>query len=87
MPDWTKGGRGVTARRMSPNASPFALTHFEIALTPRELSVLQWCAEANGLTDDELEVHGECGDGDIVGRLEELGLVRFDGDFFKVVWN
>ncbi len=67
--------------------SPFALVHFEIALTPRELHVLQWCAQADGLTDVELEVHGECGDGHVIDRLETMGLVRFDGDFFKVVWN
>lgn len=67
--------------------SPFAIVRFEIALTPREIHVLQWCAQAGGLTDDELEVHGECGDGHVIDRLEEMGLVRYDGDFFKVVWN
>jgi hypothetical protein len=61
---------------MSPPGTPFALAHLEVALTPRELSVLQWCAEAGGLTDDELEVHGECGDGHVIDRLEGLGLVR-----------
>jgi hypothetical protein len=68
-------------------SSPFAIAHFEIDLTARELHILQWCHESGGLTDDQLEVHGECGDGHVIDRLEELGLVRFDGGFFKVVWN
>lgn len=56
-------------------------------LTTREEDVLRWVTECGGVTDDELEVIGEVGDGHVIDRLEELGLVVFDGERFRPVWN
>lgn len=54
-------------------------------LTERELHLIQWAIECNGLFDEEVVEIGQPGDVELVKHLLSLRLMRRDGEMLVPV--